>query len=73
MPQWKCSVAPSAMRDARASLGHLAEDVYRVEADTEQEALEKAKAQIIERRPMMATLPADLLDDWLVAERDEGR
>ncbi len=72
MSQWKCSVAPSSMRDARASLGHLAEQVYRVNADSEQEALEKTKAELEERGAPMTMLPADLLDDWLIAEPDEG-
>lgn len=72
MSQWKCSVAPASMRDARASLGQLAEEVYRVDADSEQEALEKAKAEIEERGAPVTMLPADLLDDWLVAEPDEG-
>ena len=55
-----------------SSLEYLAEQVYRGEADSEQEALEKAKAGLTERRRMMSTLPADLLDDWLIAEPDEG-
>ncbi|QIT55763.1 hypothetical protein HC341_11405 [Aquisalimonas sp. 2447] len=72
MSQWKCSVAASAMGDARASLGALAEEVVRVEATSDQEALEKAKAEIMERSPLTSTLPVDLLDDWLIAEPNGG-
>ena len=72
MSKWKCSVAPSSMNDARASLGALAREVFRVEASSEEEALEKAKAEIMERSPLTSTLPVDLLDDWLIAEPDNG-
>ncbi len=69
MAVWTCGIAPRALVDARASLGKIADETWRVEADSREEALEKVKADITERRPM-TTLPADLLDDWLVA--DEG-
>lgn len=59
------------MSDARASLGQLADEVYRVEASSEEEALGKAKAEISERRTITSMLPADLLDDWLIAEPDD--
>ncbi|MCC5858937.1 MAG: hypothetical protein JJT90_12330 [Ectothiorhodospiraceae bacterium] len=71
MTMWTCSVASSALKDARVSLGKLADETWHVEADSREEALEKVKADIIERRPM-TMLPADLLDDWLVADEDQG-
>ncbi len=67
MTTWTCTIAPTALKDARASLGKIADQVWQVEAETRDEALEKVKAEITERR-RMTTLPADLLDDWLVAE-----
>ena len=73
MSHWKCSIAPSCIGDARASLGGLAEEVFQVEASSKEEALEKAKAAIMGRSPLTSTLPVDLLDDWLVAEPDDGR
>jgi len=74
MAKWKCSVSRSALEDARASLGPLADETFEVEADSADEALLGAKQQIGDRRPLTG-LPSDLLDEWLVVERsdDKGR
>lgn len=64
MSTWTCSIRPTAMEDARAALGPLAEETWEVQADSAAEALTRVSAQIEERRPM-TTLPPDLLDDWL--------
>ncbi len=68
MSQWTCRISANALEDARVSLGELADETWQVEAESREEALEKAKADITDRRPM-TMLPADLLDDWLVAEQ----
>lgn len=68
MTHWHCRIRTSAREDARASLGSLADEQFDVDAASEAEAVERTKEEI-ERRHPMTLLPADLLDDWLVAER----
>ncbi|ABI57237.1 hypothetical protein ACN2MM_10210 [Alkalilimnicola ehrlichii MLHE-1] len=67
MSRWNCYIKPGAMEDARASLGELAEETFTVEAEDQIQALAEVKAQLSERYNM-STLPADLLDDWLVIQ-----
>ncbi|WP_290650367.1 hypothetical protein [Aquisalimonas sp.] len=67
MTKWKCSVKPSALKDARASLGPLADKTYWVEAGSAEDALIKVTEEIDAQHPM-TTLPSDLLEDWLVLE-----
>ncbi|MCP1676002.1 hypothetical protein J2T57_003157 [Natronocella acetinitrilica] len=71
MTHWRCSIRASALEDARASLGPLANEQFDVEAESQSDALHQVKKQITGRHPM-TLLPADLLDDWLVAERMQG-
>lgn len=67
MSRWNCYIKPGAMEDAHASLGELADETFTVEAEDQTQALAEVKAQLSERYNM-STLPADLLDDWLVIQ-----
>ncbi len=67
MAMWRCSIRESALPDARASLGPLADETFVVEADSPGEAVIKVTARIDERRSL-TTLPPDLFDDWLQIE-----
>lgn len=67
MPRWKCRIRPEKMEDARAALGPLADRTVTVEADDADSAVVVALKEFAEARPMTG-LPADEVEEWLVAE-----